>query len=283
LNAPFNLALDGNGNIYVLEANGSVVRRIDASGKISTIAGTPGLLLNSLDGTSAGRALLNVDGMALDSAGNMYLPSFDSDKIRAIFVNPPVFSISKSDLSFSGLAGGQANSSQAVGVSATLKGFQGDPGAVISISSDSPWLNVQNVFGTGVTPLNVQVQADPSKLAAGKYVGHISLSRVTDSATSPFSVIPVTFTVGAGANAALGVQPGSLSASLTVGGPARTQTFQVLNNGSGSLKFSITTSGPGASAISLSTKNGTVQALLRRARSRQPSPFRAAHNRSRCR
>jgi uncharacterized protein (TIGR03437 family) len=260
LNDPFNITVDSAGNIFLLEASGSTLRRIDTSGKISTIAGTPGSLLNSLDGTSAGLALLDVDGMAFDSTGNLYLPSFDSDSIRAIFVNPPVFSVSKGSLSFSGLAGGQAGPSQALGVSATLKGVQGDPGAVVSVASDSPWLKVQNAFSSGATPFNVQVQADPSKLAAGKYNGHISLSRVTASGAGSFAVIPVTFDVGTGSTATLAVQPGSLNASLTLGGPAKTLTFQVLNNGSGSLKFSLSTSGAGASAISLSTTTGTVQA-----------------------
>jgi uncharacterized protein (TIGR03437 family) len=256
LNGPFNIALDSFGNIYILEASGAVLRRIDISGNISTLAGFPGLRLNTLDGASAGLAGLDVDGLAFDKADNLYLASYNSDKIRVILTSPPTFSTSTTSLTFSGLSGGAPAQMQSVAVNSALAG------AVVSVSSDSGWLTVQNgsSYALANAPLNVGVQADPSQLTPGTYHGNLSLSRLTADASNPFAAVAVTFNVAASVPAKLAVQPGALIASVTSGGAPQAQSFQVINGGTGSLNFTVSVSGAAAAAINLSVQNGTVQA-----------------------
>ena len=252
LNGPFNIALDSFGNIYILEADGAVLRRIDTSGNISTISGIPGVLLNTLDGTSAGLASLDVDGLAFDKSDDLYMASYDSNTIREILSTPPSFSTSSTSLTFNGLSAGAPAQMQAVAVNSSLAG------AVVNASSDSPWLTVQNITGV-TTPFNLQVQADPGKLGAGTYHGNISLSRRTASASSPFAKVAVTFNVAASVPAMLSVQPAALNVSVTLGGTPQAQSFQVSNAGGGSLNFAASVSGTAAAAISLTPQDGAVQ------------------------
>jgi uncharacterized protein (TIGR03437 family) len=249
LNQPFNLALDRFGNLFILEASGAVLRRIDTTGVISTIAGQSLLLFNLFDGVPARVALLDVDGLAFDSAGNLYLPSFNSDKIRVILADEPAYTTSTTTLAFSAVSGGAPADAQTLAVDASL------PGIFVSTTSDSPWLKVNNQ-GFEFSPFNLKVQADPGGLAAGTYQGKIALLRF--GAAAPFATIAVTFTVGPAVPPKLAVEPGSLAVSITAGGSAQTRSFRVLNSGGGALDFRIASSGAAAAAISLSSQSGTA-------------------------
>ncbi len=73
LNYPSGLALDGHGNLYVADNGNYVIRKIDAAGVITTVAGT-GVWGYSGDGGLAVSARLNgCVGLAFDRAGNMYI------------------------------------------------------------------------------------------------------------------------------------------------------------------------------------------------------------------
>jgi hypothetical protein len=71
---PFGLAVDPAGNLYVADANMSVVRRVDhATGLITTAAGT-GTFGTGGDGGPATNALLQGPiSVAADLAGNLYI------------------------------------------------------------------------------------------------------------------------------------------------------------------------------------------------------------------
>jgi sugar lactone lactonase YvrE/uncharacterized protein YjdB len=78
VSSPNGLAVDAAGNLYVSDAGNYRIRRISASGIITTVAGigTPG---NSGDGGSASLAQIqNSYGLALDASGNIYFSNFIS-------------------------------------------------------------------------------------------------------------------------------------------------------------------------------------------------------------
>ena len=86
LNDPRGLAMDAAGNLYVASSGDNLIRRIDATtGIITTVAGggTPASGLG--DGGPATAAALNApEGIALDTAGNLYIADLIDMRIRRI-------------------------------------------------------------------------------------------------------------------------------------------------------------------------------------------------------
>ena len=80
---PVGLAVDAAGDIYL--SNGAAVREISAStGNIATVAGN-GYFGYWGDGGSATIAgLSGVYGIALDSAGNLYLADYSNSRVRKV-------------------------------------------------------------------------------------------------------------------------------------------------------------------------------------------------------
>ncbi len=82
---PRGLALDGSGNLYIADSGNDRIRMIDATtGNISTVAGV-GTDGYSGDGASAMAAELdNPHGVAVDSAGDLYIADTDNHTIRKV-------------------------------------------------------------------------------------------------------------------------------------------------------------------------------------------------------
>jgi len=85
LNFPTAIVLDGGGNSYIADKNNHRVRRVDsATGIITTVAGT-GVAGSSGDGGPATSAQLNLpSGLALDSAGNLYIAEQGGNRVRKV-------------------------------------------------------------------------------------------------------------------------------------------------------------------------------------------------------
>jgi sugar lactone lactonase YvrE len=85
LSSPSDVTVDGSGNVYIVEAENQVIRKITASdGKINTIAGT-GTAGYTGDGGLATAATLNYPySVSLDAAGNLYIADAGNYVIRKI-------------------------------------------------------------------------------------------------------------------------------------------------------------------------------------------------------
>jgi len=81
---PQGVALDSAGNVYIVDQWNNRVRKVDTSGTISTVAGN-GIQGFGGDGGPAVDAQLNrPTGVAVDSAGNLYIADSDNDRVRKV-------------------------------------------------------------------------------------------------------------------------------------------------------------------------------------------------------
>ena len=83
LRAPRGVAVDSAGNVYIADTSNSAIRKV-SNGMITTIAGdgTPGFGGDNGPATSA--ELRSPMGLALDSAGNLYIADWGNLRIRKI-------------------------------------------------------------------------------------------------------------------------------------------------------------------------------------------------------
>jgi uncharacterized protein (TIGR03437 family) len=117
LNTPAALVLDSQGNVLFADSGNRRIRKISKNGTISTIAGTgtPGY---SGDGGPAGAAqFITPQGLAIDSAGNLYIADLSADVVRKIDTNGNISTI----------------------VGTGLPGYTGDNGPAIAATLDGPY------------------------------------------------------------------------------------------------------------------------------------------------
>jgi uncharacterized protein (TIGR03437 family) len=83
LDGPTGVAVDAAGNLYIADFGNARVRKVDSDGNITTVAGS-GIPVFGADGgaaTSAGVAPL---GVAVDSAGNLFIADSLNNRIRKV-------------------------------------------------------------------------------------------------------------------------------------------------------------------------------------------------------
>lgn len=82
-NAPFGIAIDGGGNLFIADSQNHVIREITPDGIVSTLAGLAGSS-GSADGTGAAARFNQPCGVAIDSAGNVYVADTFNEVIRKV-------------------------------------------------------------------------------------------------------------------------------------------------------------------------------------------------------
>lgn len=80
---PYATAVDANGVVYVADNAAHVIRRISADGIVTTYAGTPGAF-GIDDGTGFNARFYSPSGVAVDSAGNVFVADSGNSTVRKI-------------------------------------------------------------------------------------------------------------------------------------------------------------------------------------------------------
>jgi sugar lactone lactonase YvrE len=89
-NSPSGVAMDGAGNVYVLELLGHRIRKITPAGVVTTLAGDG--TTGSSNGTGTAAQFNHPKGIAVDSTGNLYVADTANSRIRKIVIATGVVS-----------------------------------------------------------------------------------------------------------------------------------------------------------------------------------------------
>src|SRR6266567_1205438 len=82
-NNPYATAVDRAGNVYVADTSNYAVRKITPAGIVTTLAGVPGYG-GSTDGTGSDARFGTLNGIAVDSTGNVYVTDGSYHTVRKI-------------------------------------------------------------------------------------------------------------------------------------------------------------------------------------------------------
>jgi uncharacterized protein (TIGR03437 family) len=112
LSSPGGLAMDGAGNLFIADLSDNRVRKVSPDGIITTVAGT-GIDGYSGDGGPATSAQLNVPiGVAVDSAGNLFIAENGDQHIRKVSPNGIITTVAGNGAEGYSGDGGLATSAQ---------------------------------------------------------------------------------------------------------------------------------------------------------------------------
>lgn len=196
---PAGLAVDAAGNVYLADTNNSTIRKISATGVVTTIGGTSGSV-GSTDGVGGGAKFHHPAGLAVDPAGNLYLADTQNQTIRL------------------GLAPGNTIPGSGSGGGST-DGGSGGSGSGGDGSSDGGSGGGSSGGGSGTdtggpsTPAGSGFLLNPSGVAADSSGNYY----VTDTANNCIKMIAAadaTVTVFAGKSGAAGSTDGTGTAAL---------------------------------------------------------------------
>src|ERR1019366_5909839 len=84
LNAPSGVAVDAAGNLFIADYGNNRVRKVDAAGVISTIAGTNSAGFAGDGGLAVNSKLSSPQGVAVDSTGNLFIADYGNNRIRRV-------------------------------------------------------------------------------------------------------------------------------------------------------------------------------------------------------
>src|SRR5271157_2250007 len=256
LNWPAGVAVDPAGNLHIADSWNDRIRKV-SGGTITTVAGGGNGPLG--DGGPATSASLNWSyGVAVDSAGNLYIADTNNNRIREVLAAKPAVQVSPASLTFSAQSTGAPAPTQSFSIASVVPGLGFS--LTVATTDGGNWLSVTPQ--SGAAPRLINVVADPSTLTSpGKYQGTITIA--TPDANPPTTTVNVTFQVSPAQPAALApLDPRSFSFAFAKSTPAQSQRLTISNAGGGALSFTATatiTTPAGARWLTLS--QGSGQAL----------------------
>jgi hypothetical protein len=84
VNTPGAVAVDGSGNFYIADTYNGVIRKVTASGTITTVAGNGTFGYSGDNGPATSAQLSWPYGVALDAAGDLYIADTYNNRIRMV-------------------------------------------------------------------------------------------------------------------------------------------------------------------------------------------------------
>jgi sugar lactone lactonase YvrE len=115
LSAPAGLAVDPSGNLYIADTGNHVIRLVDTSGTIHTIAGNGTAGFSGDGGPALSAQLNNPQSVAVDAGGNYYIGD-SNQHLRKVDASGTITTIAGNGNQTIGVANGTPATSAAIGV-----------------------------------------------------------------------------------------------------------------------------------------------------------------------
>ncbi len=112
LNGPQGVAVDAAGNLYIVDAQNNVIRRVSTTGIITTIAGTGTSGFSGDGGQATSAQLAKPQAVAVDTAGNVYIADSGNNRVRQVSTSGVISTFSGTGVSGSSGDGGPASGAQ---------------------------------------------------------------------------------------------------------------------------------------------------------------------------
>ena len=245
---------DQNGNFYVVDQQNHRVRKVDAAGIITTVAGStlgPGF---SGDGQQATNAQLYFPGgVALDGAGNLYIAELQNNRVRKVDLSTGIITtvVGNGNNGYSG-DGGSPTSAEIGGVYDVAIDRQGN----LYVGSLS-YNNIRKVVGVAAPFLPTITLGAPAPICTSSPTFNIPFTNTTDDPTS----YTVTGTgIAPNQTGPLSGTAGSITVAIT---PAFTGSFTVTVSGNTGTSLPVSGSvvvnaGATTPVLSTLTSSGTL-------------------------
>ena len=180
LSSPNAVAVDAAGNVYVADTANHVVRKIDASGTITTVAGSGSGGYGGDDGPAVAAQLELPFGVAVDAAGNVYVADTANHVVRKIDASGTITTVAGSG----------------------SRGYGGDNGPAVAAQLELP-------FGVAVDAAGNVYVADTANHVVRKIAAEGMISTLAGTGTAPPHPVYIrSFAVDAAGNVYY-VPPGS--------------------------------------------------------------------------
>ncbi len=106
LNNPIGISFDVAGNLYIADYYNNRIRKVDAAGIISTVAGNGSVGFDGDGGPAIEAQLLTPENVWVDEAGNLFITDYGNDRVRKVDTNGIISTIAGTGLlGFSGDGG----------------------------------------------------------------------------------------------------------------------------------------------------------------------------------
>jgi len=146
LKYPVDVAVDNSGNIYIAENHNQRIRKVATNGIITTVAGSGvpdpdnyGIIRGGFSGDggpAANAQFSSIEGIAIDSSGNLYIVDSNNQRIRKISVSTGIITT---------VAGSGVPDTDNYGI--IRGGFRGDGGPATSAQLNLPYAVAVDISG----------------------------------------------------------------------------------------------------------------------------------------